>query len=140
MLTRVIYVSKPASGLDREQLEALIAPIRDIALSHNAKHHLTGALAYSEHSFVQALEGEDADVTALMDIIAKDERHTDVEIIDRRTVTNRAFPDWAMAFCFEPSFSPAGMSARDLVCYLIEAAQNCNKVRAIPGFPARVNS
>jgi len=140
MLTRLIYLSKPALDFDRDQLEALIAPIRDSALKHNAKHHLTSALAYSEHRFVEALEGEDAEVAALMTAIAKDGRHTDIEIIDQRAVANRAFPDWAMAFCFEPDFSASGKRARDLIRYLIEAAQRCNKVRAIPGFPTPVNS
>jgi hypothetical protein len=133
-MIRVLYVSKPAPGLSGDGIEAMMSPVRERALVHNAQHHLTGALAYSETCFAQALEGEEAVVESLMAKIATDSRHSDVQVIDRREVTNRAFPDWAMAFCPEEGFSAFGMQPRDLVRHLIEAAQHCNKVRAIPGF------
>jgi hypothetical protein len=138
-MIRVLYVSKPAAGLDRDGIEALLSPVRERALVHNAQHHLTGALAYSENCFAQALEGEEAIVEALMAKIARDPRHSDVQVVDRREVSNRAFPDWAMAFCPEDGFSAFDMAPRDLVRHLIEAAQHCNKVRAIPGFVPAAN-
>lgn len=133
-MIRVLYVSKPAAGLDRDGIEAIMIPVRERALVHNAQHHLTGALAYSETCFAQALEGDEADVEVLMAKIARDPGHADLQIVDRREVSNRAFPDWAMAFCPEDGFSAFGMQPRDLMRHLIEAAQHCNKVRAIPGF------
>ena len=132
-MIRVLYVSKPAAGLDRDGIEALMGPVRERALVHNAQHHLTGALVYSETGFAQALEGDEAEVEALMAKIARDPRHSEVQVVDKRAVSNRAFPDWAMAFCPQDGFSAFDMQPRDLVRHLIEAAQHCNKVRAIPG-------
>ncbi len=139
IMIRVLYVSKPMPGLDRDSIEALMAPVRERALVHNAQHHLTGALAYSETCFAQALEGDEDEVEALMAKIARDSRHSELQIIDRREVSNRAFPDWAMAFCPQDGFSAFDMPPRDLVRHLIEAAQHCNKVRAIPGFVPAAN-
>ncbi len=134
-MQRLLYISTPPAGLDAAQLEALIRDIRDASLRNNARDHLTGALAYSPHCFAQAIEGAPAHLDALLDRLDRDTRHRGLNILERRDIRARMFPDWAMAFAPVPEAAAMEtMAPRDLLRFLIEAAQACEGVRAIPGF------
>jgi hypothetical protein len=131
---RLLYLSTPPAGLDADGLEALVRDIRIASLRNNAARHLTGVLAYSEVLFAQALEGDESDVAETFARIRADSRHRDIHVVHAGHVSGRAFPDWAMAFarvgaeCDLRSARPSAM-----VRVLLEAAQKCEGVRALPG-------
>jgi hypothetical protein len=89
--------------------------ILDQATRNNALFRLTGALAYCDGCFVQLLEGPAASLDGLMPILETDRRHYDIDILDRVTVRERAFPEWAMLFA---AFTPE--SAPDLAVALMQ--------------------
>lgn len=57
---------------------------------------VTGMLWSDSDHFVQALEGDDAAVTATMHRILADRRHTDIEIVEARTIQAPRFGAWSM--------------------------------------------
>ena len=55
-------------------------------------------LLYSGGSIIQALEGPDAAVESVFASIEADPRHTEVEVLHRGPIRERAFEDWSMGF------------------------------------------
>jgi hypothetical protein len=55
-------------------------------------------LLYRDGYFLQVLEGEREVVEAIYADIAKDPRHAYILRIATDSITERAFPDWAMGF------------------------------------------
>ncbi|MET0211333.1 MAG: BLUF domain-containing protein [Burkholderiaceae bacterium] len=91
MLFRLIYVSTmtgPMSDLD---------DIVRHSLKKNPRVGITGGLAVIDGAFLQYLEGEHEEVEALFAAMLHDPRHSNVRVLERRAITQRAFPDWAMA-------------------------------------------
>jgi hypothetical protein len=134
-VNRILYVSTPPSGLTQAGLDTTIRSLRRSCLVNNARRHVTGALAYSLSGFAQALEGDAGAVDETFARILADTRHSDVRLIERREAASRMFPDWSMAF------APIGedvrldlMAPSALLRFLIEAAQNSEGARPIPGF------
>ncbi len=131
---RLLYLSQPPAGLDADGVEALVREIRIKSLHNNAARRLTGVLAYSERLFAQALEGDEADVNATFARICADGRHHDVHVVHAGRVLGRAFGDWSMAFArVPPDVDLRHMRPTAMVRFLLEAAQNCGGVRALPG-------
>ncbi|MDX2236894.1 MAG: BLUF domain-containing protein [Hyphomonadaceae bacterium] len=132
MIERLIYTSRP---VDPGSLEAVVAAVRQAALSHNAACHVTGVLAYNACWFLQALEGAPDDVARTFAGIAADRRHTGVQVVFRGPVSGRMFPDWSMAFAaLDDAVDLDALDARGMLRLLIDAAQSCDGVRAIPGY------
>ncbi|MFZ7088346.1 BLUF domain-containing protein [Curtobacterium sp. RRHDQ10] len=90
----IVYVSTATTPPDDAELAAILK----VARRRNTELGVTGLLAYREGRFLQLVEGPDDAVDALYENIATDPRHRDVQLLDRDTVTQRWFPDWAMAF------------------------------------------
>ncbi|OIP55047.1 MAG: hypothetical protein AUK54_04755 [Helicobacteraceae bacterium CG2_30_36_10] len=55
-------------------------------------------LLYGGDSFLQILEGEEEEVTALYEKILQDERHTDSILLDKSPIQERIFSAWSMGF------------------------------------------
>jgi len=94
-LFRLMYVSTAVEEFTPASLQALV----DQAAAKNARLDITGALLYSGGSFLQALEGREANVSAVFERIECDPRHTCVECIQRDRVEERMFPHWSMTLC-----------------------------------------
>ncbi|MEJ8280482.1 BLUF domain-containing protein [Pseudonocardia spirodelae] len=92
---RLIYRSR--SEIPRENREVVLAEIFDVARSKNKRSGVTGALLISDNWFVQTLEGDEATVSGLFETISRDDRHTDVSVIESTTVDARVFARWSMA-------------------------------------------
>lgn len=97
-LTRFIYVSRPRFHVQPPLLDGELGAIAKAGLEHNPRDRITGVLAIDSECFVQALEGARAAVSNTVMRIARDRRHTDFEIVSMEEVSERAFPDWAVAF------------------------------------------
>lgn len=93
MLLRLVYVSTLADGVDRAEVDRIVAH------SHgaNGRREVTGMLALDEDRVCQILEGPEAEVDALFDLIRRDARHEGVVMLDRRPVEERRFGKWGMA-------------------------------------------
>jgi hypothetical protein len=91
---RLVYVSRATAPMSRAALVELLQQSR----AHNSVRGITGLLVYRDRSFVQVLEGEQAQVDALYATIAADPRHTDVVLVGSEHDAARHFPDWSMGF------------------------------------------
>jgi len=69
-----------------------------VSQAHNRPARITGALIATRDHFAQILEGPDAAVTALMDRIARDGRHSDVSVLNDMAIEDRLFAQWSMAY------------------------------------------
>ena len=61
MLSRLIYASAAGDSMSPGVLAGILAAAR----RHNPRHDLTGLLAYSSRYFLQAIEGDRAEISAL---------------------------------------------------------------------------
>lgn len=93
-LYRLVYVSTARDDLS----DADIASILDTSQSNNHERYITGFLVHNGKQFMQALEGEEAEVHAIYKRILNDNRHSGVIQILGERMSTRAFPDWAMNY------------------------------------------
>ncbi len=91
---QMIYISKSVKPMLNAELEDLLVVCR----ANNMQQKITGMLLYADQQFIQVLEGEQNVVEALYEKIAKDERHSNAEIVLQRTIESREFSKWAMGF------------------------------------------
>lgn len=75
---------------------AVMNDILEAAVDLNGRLSVTGALLYANGRFLQALEGDPADVWRVLGGIAMDRRHRDFTPVTRSVVTERLFPDWVL--------------------------------------------
>ncbi len=64
----------------------------------NGNRGITGMLLYKGGNVLQILEGEDAQVLPLFEMIQKDERHSGVIKLYQKNIEVRDFPEWTMGF------------------------------------------
>jgi len=93
-MIQVSYVSRTEEPMSSEGLLALLSQCR----TNNEKLGVTGMLLYGNGTFLQVVEGEDAVIDELVASIAKDPRHAEVEIIERKTIDKRQYAEWSMGF------------------------------------------
>lgn len=91
MLSQYLYIST-APTLPREEVDSILAT----SARNNPARGITGLLLFNGRNFLQLLEGEEHEVAGLMDTISVDPRHSGVSVLDRRSITVRTCPDWAM--------------------------------------------
>jgi len=97
-----------------------VSDILEQSVRHNSSNNITGCLAFTETHFVQILEGSHSSLDVLLLKLLLDERHTDLEVLDRERVAARSFGDWSM---ISPKLTPTGQ--RRLVQLL---ADDCRSV------------
>jgi hypothetical protein len=93
-MIQVSYVSRTREPMSADQLLALLLQCRD----NNAATGVTGMLLFGNGTFLQAIEGEDAVVDALIGRILKDPRHADIQLLGRKQVDHRQYAEWSMGF------------------------------------------
>jgi Sensors of blue-light using FAD len=93
-MIQITYISLAPKPMSTEELLSLLQK----CLTNNARDGITGMLLYSNQTFLQALEGEDAVIDRLVGKIEKDPRHASVKFLHRRTIESRQYPDWTMGF------------------------------------------
>ena len=85
-LSRTIYFSENKIGpVGRD---AQMAELQKVAVIRNRRHHVTGALAYDNRWFAQALEGETRFVLEAFDRILRDTRHANVRVTSSGLVSD----------------------------------------------------
>lgn len=93
-LHRLIYRSV-ATGTTASLLN--VATILAESQRNNDRDGLTGALVAHGDRYLQIIEGRPSSLDSLLRRLEQDNRHKEVEVIDRRPVERRQFEDWAMA-------------------------------------------
>jgi Sensors of blue-light using FAD len=91
-LISVIHASRATEHFQEHQIPDLLKQAR----LANAKHELTGMLLYIGGSFLQVLEGQAELVEAVYATIQRDKRHTQVTLIARDTILERAYEGWTL--------------------------------------------
>ncbi|MAH84925.1 MAG: hypothetical protein CBB68_11600 [Rhodospirillaceae bacterium TMED8] len=102
MLKYILYTSKVA----RECGDREIKDILRVSRANNARNSVTGMLIYKDDDFLQYLEGPSEHVTELYEVIEKDQRHQDVNVVKDGMIEERVFYDWDMGFADQKSMRP----------------------------------
>jgi Sensors of blue-light using FAD len=85
--------------VDRYQYD-VYAAICHVARARNEAARLVGYLLFDGHRFCQLIEGPTAAAQTLMDSIARDRRHTALEmLVDRPRSAPSAMTRWVPGFC-----------------------------------------
>lgn len=93
-MIQVVYISAATAPMTKQDLAYLLHYCRQ----HNPRIGVTGMLFYGNGTFLQVLEGEERVIDELLDTIEQDPRHTDVQVIQRKPITEREYADWSMGF------------------------------------------
>ena len=94
MLIQSVYTSTAIQPMPKSKLYKILV---DSRVSNNLAD-VTGLLVYVDGTFLQVLEGEQEMVSALLEKISKDSRHTDVKVVYKTDVNRRTFNGWQMAY------------------------------------------
>lgn len=133
-LSRMIYYSKNAIPAGKDSAFREISEILKKSTEHNRKENVSGALLFNQNYFAQVLEGDRKAITKTFCRVCRDDRHTDIVILENRPVSERIFLDWSMAFAghsevaddlyrrfsTHSNFEPAKMSADSLLAFICE--------------------
>ncbi|HME37958.1 MAG TPA: BLUF domain-containing protein [Steroidobacteraceae bacterium] len=91
-LISLIYASRSTECFREHEIPDLLQQVR----LANAKQEFTGMLLYISGSFLQVLEGHTEMIDSVFSRILRDERHTQVTVIAREPIPERAFEGWTM--------------------------------------------
>ncbi len=92
MLVRCLY----ASRMEKTHSDKMLGDILASSRKNNPGLGVTGVLIAAGDCFIQVLEGGRSQVCTLYNHIARDERHTDVTILDFEEIAQRNFESWSM--------------------------------------------
>jgi uncharacterized membrane protein (DUF373 family) len=93
-MIQLVYISVATAPMSKQDLTQLLQYCRQ----HNPQIGVTGMLFYGNGTFLQVLEGEERVIDELLDTIEQDPRHTGVQVIQRKAITEREYADWSMGF------------------------------------------
>ncbi|WP_162914572.1 BLUF domain-containing protein [Desertibaculum subflavum] len=102
----IVYVSAAAVPFRRETILALL----DQSRRNNAQADITGMLLFHDGNFIQAVEGPESAVDALMQRIRRDPRHQGIIVMAEESVRERSFADWSMGFVGAEALAGEGQS------------------------------
>jgi Sensors of blue-light using FAD len=88
---QLTYASRPF-GFDNAMLAGILLDARRC----NTRDGITGMLICRADLYLQLLEGPEAAIDAAYNRIAADDRHMELRLLTRQTVSDRLFPAWAM--------------------------------------------
>lgn len=97
-LVHCIYTSSPVEGIDRSELDTILAEAR----ANNRRLGVSGMLLFDDGSFFQVLEGPREVVEPLFDKIKQDERHQHVVRLVKESIEERDFANWTMGIADVP--------------------------------------
>lgn len=102
-LYRLVYISRNQITGDDTTIRQEIGQILKTAQARNPEENITGALMFNAGWFVQVLEGKHDDIQNTFERILCDFRHSQVSVLSFEPATERAFPNWSMAYVGENS-------------------------------------
>lgn len=93
-LYRLVYTSFKQPICDEGEIQRILKSAR----AKNPAMGITGVLIHSDSRFLQYLEGEKEQLKLLFELIQNDKRHTAVVERNFEPISERAFPNWLMAY------------------------------------------
>lgn len=93
---RLIYLSQTTRPMSKTETGQLIQRAQE----RNAKAGLTGMLVLLQERFLQVLEGPQGSLAQCYNRIAKDQRHSHLQLLHSSAIHSRAFPDWKMSLFY----------------------------------------
>ena len=93
-LVFLLYVSSAVTEFTQADLLELMRK----SSGNNAKRNVTGMLLFKDGNFMQVLEGPEAAVKEVHDIISRDPRHKGLITLLKGQQKERQFPNWSMGF------------------------------------------
>ncbi|WP_374499424.1 BLUF domain-containing protein [Zoogloea sp.] len=93
-LVQLIYVSSACRDLSENELYDIL----ESSIRHNTQQGITGVLLYTNGSFMQVIEGEEAAIEETYSRICDDDRHKGIFLLSKEAIAKRDFPRWAMGF------------------------------------------
>ena len=93
-MIQVSYVSRSKGPMPAEDLLALLHECR----SKNRQREVTGMLLYGNGTFLQTIEGDEAVIDELLEKISSDERHAEIQMLNRKEIGEREYSEWSMGF------------------------------------------
>lgn len=102
-MRRLIYRSRAAGSVDLVDLDAIGAA----SIANNPARGVTGFLLHFDDHFLQFVEGPHASIEALMETLAHDPRHSDIEILYDKHGDTRLFGAWDMKHLISFGGTPA---------------------------------
>ncbi|WP_233255654.1 BLUF domain-containing protein [Naasia lichenicola] len=90
----IVYSSTAAVEFSDADVAALLEQSR----RNNTRLGITGLLLLKDGQFMQALEGPEPAVRALVETISHDPRHTDFWTLAEEQTPRRQFPQWTMGY------------------------------------------
>ncbi len=82
-----------------------IGLIVEAAKKNNARARITGFLFFGNNYFLQILEGPRRNLNMLYNKIIRDERHTDMQVLELREIGSRCFHEWSMELVNSPAIA-----------------------------------
>ncbi|MBC9033840.1 BLUF domain-containing protein [Sphingomonas sp. JC676] len=92
-MRQIVYISTAAGDVGPAALTGILAASR----ANNRRDGITGLLYSDGKRFLQAIEGEEPDLTRTLDRIRADCRHRAIVILSNRAIEAREFGSWEMA-------------------------------------------
>jgi hypothetical protein len=98
-MRQIAYFSTAAEPQTAELVHAILVTSRVF----NRRHGISGLLVAGGNRYMQIIEGEDEVLQRLYSAIRRDGRHLAVTTLMNRSVTERCFAEWSMAYRREPA-------------------------------------
>ncbi len=80
-----------------------IGLIVEAAKKNNIRANITGVLFFGNNYFLQILEGPRSNLNRLYNKIIRDERHTNMQVLELREIGSRCFHEWSMRLVDSPA-------------------------------------
>lgn len=101
----IIYLSEAIADFDSCSLNKLA----EFSADRNKNVGVTGYLYFCKGKFIQYIEGEDLEVSQLMDSIREDSRHKVLNELSDSELQERRFPSWNMRFLTAQDYPGANL-------------------------------
>jgi hypothetical protein len=93
-LYNLVYVSHRPAHCDNTAVENILKNSRE----NNLRNDITGLLLCTDNRFMQYIEGDQAKINALFELIKKDKRHSQCRLLYNVPIAKRVFPNWQMGY------------------------------------------
>jgi len=138
MLVRLLYVSKPVGPITT----FVTTSILEASSRNNKKTDITGVLCQGSGLYLQVIEGQRSDISALLSQIMADTRHKNVVIISMEEIEQRRYGQWSMALVqlsmddpmvqmAHPEFDPYAASGSDVIKILDDLLKSSTPIHVM---------
>jgi len=126
-----IYTSRARKGF----LPSDLSHLRDFSFAVNQAAGITGLLVFDGYNFIQALEGDQSAVSAVMDRILKDPRHDNIVFFEHTETKRRQFDRWSTEYRMVDDLTDGTAFLQRVMRHVAEVQEDAIKAAFI-GFAA----